>query len=476
MQYTSPRRWTRRSDPTDLTVVIHRPRCSAIDWIVDLGATVETTPVLGKQRASPPGRISGVKHVLCRVVSVFTTIVLASGCGLSVPGSRSVDPQTEVFTGQITTSGQRCLDASESDGRVVEASLCNGRQTQQWTLGSDGSVRSGQHCLTSRSDPPTEGTALTVADCTSVATHRRVTGDSNTFTLVSTPLCAAVIPDESRKVGLIALAECDGSSGQVWSVVEAPAPTADNPSGVAAPQGDLPSWRQIFVDEFTEPSVTGSWANDCDPAKIVYTGSEGQRWRTYPLCYPDTYDKRPYRPDAVLSTADGALNYHLHRVDGIPAGASISPLVDGDSQYQTYGRYTARFKVDTADLDEYYVAWLLWPASENWPYDGEFDFPEGTLSGNVGGYHHYAGAGSCADGCKVPAMDIGAQFTDWHTYTMEWTPDRIRYLLDEVEVLSSTDFVPSGPMRWELQTETKGSGSHDGNLILDWVAVYSWAG
>jgi beta-glucanase (GH16 family) len=132
--------------------------------------------------------------------------------------------------------------------------------------------------------------------------------------------------------------------------------------------------------------------------------------------------------------------------------------------------------VDSPDLSEYYAAWLLWPQSENWPYDGEFDFPEGALSGNVGGFHHFSGEGSCADGCKTPALDIGAQFTDWHTYTMEWSPGRIRYLLDDTVVLDSTDFVPSTPMRWELQTETKGDGNSEGNLILDWVSVYSWNG
>jgi len=42
--------------------------------------------------------------------------------------------------------------------------------------------------------------------------------------------------------------------------------------------------------------------------------------------------------------------------------------------------------------------------------------------------------------------------------------------------LDSTDFVPSTPMRWELQTETKGDGNSEGNLILDWVSVYSWNG
>jgi len=31
-------------------------------------------------------------------------------------------------------------------------------------------------------------------------------------------------------------------------------------------------------------------------------------------------------------------------------------------------------------------------------------------------------------------------------------------------------------MRWELQTETNGTGNSNGHLLLDWVSVYSWVG
>ncbi|MFD4291843.1 glycoside hydrolase family 16 protein [Rhodococcus sp. NPDC058505] len=254
--------------------------------------------------------------------------------------------------------------------------------------------------------------------------------------------------------------------------VATPAPTA--PSGVAAPRGNRPGWRQIFVDDFTRDAAVGSWANACEPDRIVYTGAEGQKWRTYPSCYLDTYQKRPYRPDQVLSVGNGVMNFHLRPVNGVPAGANPSPLIDGASQYQTYGRYSARFKVDNPNLNEYYVAWLLWPQSERWPADGEFDFPEGGLAGTVGGFHHYSGAGSCVGGCQDVAADIGARFTDWHTYTIEWSPGRIRYLLDDRVVLDSTAWVPSTPMRWQLQTETNGNGTSNGNLLVDWVSVWAY--
>lgn len=146
-------------------------------------------------------------------------------------------------------------------------------------------------------------------------------------------------------------------------------------------------------------------------------------------------------------------------------------MIANGTQYQTYGRYSARLKVDKADLSEYHVAWLLWPQSELWPQDGEIDFPEGQLNATAGAFHHYARASGGQD-----TIDTGVKFTDWHTYTIEWSPGRVRFLLDGAAVLETTRYVPTKPMRWQLQTETNGTGTHRGRLLVDWVSIWSYAG
>lgn len=255
-----------------------------------------------------------------------------------------------------------------------------------------------------------------------------------------------------------------------------PKPPVLQPSGQSVPKGNFGVWKHIFYDDFTKNAALGSWGEDWDAEKIVYTGAQGQKWRAYPKSYKDTYNKRPYRSDQVLSVKNSLLNFWLHNVDGQPAGANPSPVITGSSQYQTYGRYSTRFKVDTPNLNDYYVAWLLWPQSERWPQDGEMDFPEGNLAGGVGGFHHYSGAGSCTNGCQdVANIPAGTKFTDWHTYTIEWMPGRVRYILDDKIVLDSTKWVPSSPMRWQLQTETGGNGNSSGNLMVDWVSVWSYS-
>lgn len=420
------------------------------------------------------------RNLLKAVIAVVGSVAFFA---LSVVHPPAADA---VVTGQFKTPGGYCLD--NKDGYTVQNNPvqlwdCNGTGAQTWAGTSDQTIRVQGRCLSPAAGFAAAGVKLSTYACTGRSVQQwSIRADGSISLLFNTNLCIENLREVSGNRP--SLARCNGSAAQRWILPPSTTPPTttppqvpgSNPGGIAAPMGDLPGWKQIFVDDFTKNSATGSWGNDCDPAKTVYTGAQGQQWRTYPRCYRDTYQKRPYRADAVLSTHDGVLDYAVRNVDGVPAGASVSPVINAAGQNQTYGRYTARFRVDSSTLSEYYVAWLLWPQSEKWPVDGEMDFPEGSLAGQVGGFHHYAGAGSCVGGCQDVASNIGARFTDWHTYTIEWSPGRVRYILDNSIVLDSTKWVPSTPMRWELQTETNGNGNNSGHLLLDWVSVYSWVG
>lgn len=419
--------------------------------------------------------ILGVKSVLRQAISVAAALSLA-GAVLAAP-AQADDPGVSVRS----NSSGLCLEnrsGTAAAGNSVQLAACSESRAQTWIAASDGTARVQGFCVQPVGGTVVSGRGLQIANCTGATAQRWDLPADGSIRTRTGGLCVAVVSGAPR------LQRCAITTSQRWTFVPRPAapttttpttptqPVPQQPSGAAMPVGDLPGWRHIFADDFTKDAATGSWANDCSPDAIVYAGAQGQKWRTYPKCWNDTYQKRPYRSDAVLSVRNGVLNFHLRRVDGIPAGANPSPLITGTSQYQTYGRYSARMRVTNPVMNEYYVAWLLWPQSERWPYDGEFDFPEGQLGGTATGFHHFAGAGSCV-GCQVQSADVGARFTDWHTYTIEWSPGRIRYLLDGAVVLDSTVFVPSGPMRWQLQTETNGNGTSDGNLEVDWVSVWA---
>ena len=250
----------------------------------------------------------------------------------------------------------------------------------------------------------------------------------------------------------------------------ATASVAADPSGVAAPVGDLPGWHQVFVDDFTVNAALGSWGSS-DPSAVVYTGDHGGEWVEYPDGWPSTNTNGApgYEPGQVLSVHDGMLDFYLHNVNGLPAGANPSPVLADGSQYQTYGRYTMRFRTDTSDLADFHIAWLLWPQDDdNWQ-SAESDFPESDLNANdVSAYAHFGGSGS------QDAFSASVDFTQWHTYTQEWGPGYRKYYLDDVLIGTSTSQVTSLPERFQLQTEPTGGNDGDsGHLYVDWIAVYS---
>jgi hypothetical protein len=228
------------------------------------------------------------------------------------------------------------------------------------------------------------------------------------------------------------------------------------PSGQPMPTGDLPGWRQVTADDFVTAVPTGQFPGT----------AYGSRWTVYSDGWKDTTKQGTYMPSKVLSTHDGMLDMHIRTENGLHMVAAPVSTVK-----QAYGRYTVRFKADA--IPGYKTAWLLWPTSERWPADGEIDFPEGKLPETIGANMHYASSTGGQDSFRTTAT-----YTSWHTATTEWTPGKVRFLLDGDVIGTSTTKVPSTPMKWVLQTETQTSGgapsdTASGHVYVDWAAVYA---
>jgi hypothetical protein len=237
------------------------------------------------------------------------------------------------------------------------------------------------------------------------------------------------------------------------------------PSGAAMPLGDLPGWHQLFTDDFTTDVPVGSF-----PSAV------SDKWSAYPDGTKDTSNNGTYEPDQVTSVQNGILNVHLHTQNGTHMVAALLPKLPGAPGREgglQYGRYVIRFKADT--IAGYKVAWLLWPDSENWPYDGEIDFPESNLDGTINAFMHHQDGTSSSDQDAYPT---NARYSSWHTAVIEWLPTRVTFILDGNVIGNSTARIPNTPMHWVIQTETALGGSVPsdsiaGNVQIDWVAVYS---
>lgn len=245
-------------------------------------------------------------------------------------------------------------------------------------------------------------------------------------------------------------------------------------AGQRAPVVNYKDFKLAVSENFDLGAPLGSFVNSDDPEAPVYTGSLGTPWTAYPSTFLDTFLRHPYRPTEVLSVRNGVLDFYLHPVDGKTAGASVSPVLPSGSQYQTYGRYSARMRIGNSPLNQYHVALLLWPL-KNEDYEfSESDFPENQLSRGLDvatGYSHY-GRNSTQEYIFSKPID----FREWHVYTQDWSPNRRRFYLDGKLIYTARTKIWNGPMRWQLQVQSFGrNGTQSGHLYIDWAAVWSYA-
>ncbi|MCZ2803714.1 glycoside hydrolase family 16 protein [Modestobacter sp. VKM Ac-2983] len=145
----------------------------------------------------------------------------------------------------------------------------------------------------------------------------------------------------------------------------------------------------------------------------------------------------------------------------------------------TYGRWEFRARVEEGT--GYAPAILLWPDSDRWPVDGEIDvmeIVEGDRQTNHTTVHHGA------DDQRIEGIVTG-DFTQWHTYAVDWQPTAITVYLDGEEIYRTTDpaAIPHGPMHLAIQLDVGPQGNwipapdattpDSVSLYVDWVRLYA---
>ena len=152
--------------------------------------------------------------------------------------------------------------------------------------------------------------------------------------------------------------------------------------------------------------------------------------------------------------------------------------------YQRYGRIDIRAKLPgTKGL--WPALWLL-PTSRGWP--PEIDILE-LIGHDPNTIHMSTHWGPLLDGrppWEVGQTDTGhftgPDFTeDYHVYSLEWYPDSLRWLVDDVVRFKSTQGIPHEPMYLIMNTAVGGGwpGSPDGNTTfpqyhdIDYVRFYT---
>jgi beta-glucanase (GH16 family) len=241
-----------------------------------------------------------------------------------------------------------------------------------------------------------------------------------------------------------------------------PKPATGTPSGRgtargAAAAGQTPAeisakWKPVGGDEFNGSTL--------DAAK----------WGTYDSV--GAFGNGTRSPSAI-SESGGSLHITARNVDGGISGGMA------DSLGQVYGRWEFRARTDLGR--GFGSAILLWPDSEQLS-DGELDIMEvPNEKRDLANFVVHSGPqGQTTVGTALPG-----NFSQWHTFAIEWLPDSITWYVDGRQQYKLTDksAIPTQPMHLAIQLDQgpkqdwieapDATTPAEINLDVDWVHVYA---
>jgi beta-glucanase (GH16 family) len=218
------------------------------------------------------------------------------------------------------------------------------------------------------------------------------------------------------------------------------------------------AWSLRFSGQFRQGINTSVWTE--------YHGR--------PRCCPNTIWSRSH-----IKVKRGILRLQNYR-DPAFGGKWVSAGVSmGRSLNQTYGRWRVHFRITKGRGVGMCI--FLWP-HRGWP--PEIDFAE--ESSDVGGRLWETSTLHYGNANHEIHHRVHANFQNWHTMGVTWTPGLIRYTLDRhTWATISGSQVPNVPMHLGLQTHVGSNGQTGGMpdattpskvaLQIDWVKVWRWS-
>lgn len=177
-------------------------------------------------------------------------------------------------------------------------------------------------------------------------------------------------------------------------------------------------YKLVWSDEFNKNEVnTGVWKFE--------NGNGSNGWGNNELEY---YTSRP----ANVKVSGGYLLITARKEDyrGMHyTSARMKTKGHGDWRY---GKFVARMKLPTGK--GMWPAFWLMPTQSvygGWPHSGEIDIMEmiGDQPSTVYGTAHYGAESHHQQGCHI-SLDHGTLAEGFHTYSLVWTPDSLKWYLD----------------------------------------------
>ncbi|WP_189189787.1 lectin [Streptomyces albiflavescens] len=196
----------------------------------------------------------------------LTTAVLAlSASALSVSSASAA-------TGTITGLAGKCLDvagANSANGTAVQLYDCNGTAAQQWTVGSDGTIRALGKCLDVTGNSTANGARLQLWDCTGGPNQKWTVTSAHDIVNPQADKCADVTGNTSANGTPIQIWSCTGGANQKWT-----APAAGGGTTPAAPMA-------------VAPYIYNGWGSPPNPVTVM--NATGVKWFTLAFVLSNGY-------------------------------------------------------------------------------------------------------------------------------------------------------------------------------------------
>ncbi|GAA2891120.1 lectin [Streptomyces mexicanus] len=201
----------------------------AVDWAPDsISWSVDGTVY---QRRTPAD-LGGKTWVFNKPFFLILNLAVGGYWPGDPDGSTSFPQQLVVDSVSVTTSNTstgaairglagKCVDvagASSANGTPVQLYDCNGTAAQQWTVGSDGTLRALGKCLDVTDNGTADGSTVQLWDCTGGPNQKWVVTDAHDIVNPQANKCLDVTGNNSANGTRLQIWTCTGGANQKWTV------------------------------------------------------------------------------------------------------------------------------------------------------------------------------------------------------------------------------------------------------------------
>ncbi|GAA3787589.1 lectin [Streptomyces chiangmaiensis] len=174
-------------------------------------------------------------------------------------------------TGTITGLAGKCLDvagANSANGTRVQLYDCNGTAAQQWTVGTDGTIRALGKCLDVTGNSIANGARVQLWSCTGGANQKWTVTSAHDIVNPQADKCLDVTDHNSANGTPTQIWSCTGAANQKWTAPTGGGTTPAAPMAVA-------------------PYLYNGWGDPPSPTTI--TNATGVKWFTLAFVLSNGY-------------------------------------------------------------------------------------------------------------------------------------------------------------------------------------------